>query len=117
MNRAEILDENFMFTLPITPYRSFHKAEIINSCRVVRGISAMIADNCSLALMVESLGCGSLAWREAIKLGKRCGLDYSAGPEDLLAAGDLIMCRYVLKTEGHELVGVQVESLVFRYVV
>ena len=96
-----------MFTLPITPYRSFHKAEIVNSCRVVHGIQATISDNCSLALMVESLGWGSVQWREALKMGKRCLIQYHTAPEDLLAAGDLIMCKYVMRTEGHEEVGVQ----------
>lgn len=64
---SAILDENFTLTLPITPYRSFPRREILGSSRVVRGIEAVMADCCSLALMAESIGLGSNAWRYAIK--------------------------------------------------
>jgi hypothetical protein len=32
---------------------------------------------------------------------------YTSSKDDMLAAGDLVMARYVLRTEGHELVGAQ----------
>jgi hypothetical protein len=64
---AAILDEGFVFTLPITPYRSFHKGDIVSSSRVIVGIDGAIADTASLALMVESVGQGSEQWKEAIK--------------------------------------------------
>ena len=53
---AAILDEGFVFTLPITPYRSFQKGDIVSSSRVIVGIDAAIADAASLALMVENVG-------------------------------------------------------------
>ena len=53
---AAILDEGFVFTLPITPYRSFQKGDIVSSSRVIVGIDAAIADAASLALMVENIG-------------------------------------------------------------
>jgi hypothetical protein len=62
-----ILDEGFVFTLPITPYRSFHKGDIVSSSRVVVGIDAMIADAASFGLMVESLGQSTDLWKDAIK--------------------------------------------------
>ena len=62
-----LLDENFQMTLPITPYRSFHKRDIAGSCRVVRGIEGMMADTASLVLMAECIGMGSTPWKEAIK--------------------------------------------------
>ena len=62
-----ILDESFVFTLPITPYRSFHKSDIVSSSRVIVGIDAAIADAASLAMMIESIGQGSDKWKEAIK--------------------------------------------------
>ena len=64
---AAILDEGFVFTLPITPYRSFHKGDIVSSSRVIVGIDGAVADTASLALMVESVGQGSEQWKEAIK--------------------------------------------------
>ena len=61
--------------------------------------------------MVESLGWGSPHWREAVKQGNRVSLKYATVDDDLLVAGDLIMCKYVMTTEGHANVGVLVLSL------
>ena len=102
---AAILDEGFVFTLPITPYRSFQKGDIVSSSRVIVGIDAAIADAASLALMVENVGQGTELWKESIKRGQSCRIVYISGKDDMLAAGDLIMCRYLMRTEGHEIVG------------
>jgi hypothetical protein len=80
---AAILDEAFVFTIPITPFRSFHRKEIQGSHRVVRGIDAMMAECASLALMAESIGLGSPKWRQAIKRyvfdqQNTCAYTYSA---------------------------------------
>ena len=104
---AAILDEGFVFTLPITPYRSFQKGEIMSSNRVVVGIDATIADVASLALMVENVGQNTDPWKDAVKRGQSCRVTYVAGQGDMLAAGDLVMCRYVMRTEGHDLVGAE----------
>jgi len=102
---SAILDEGFVLTLPITPYRSFQKGEITSSHRVVVGIDATIADVASLALMVENVGQNSDPWKDAVKRGQSCRVAYVAGKGDMVAAGDLVMCRYTMRTEGHELVG------------
>ena len=102
---SAILDEGFVFTLPITPYRSFQKGEIISSNRVVVGIDAAIADVASLALMVENVGQNTDPWKDAVKRGQSCRVAYVAGKGDMVAAGDLVMCRYIMRTEGHDLVG------------
>merc|ERR1711998_432845 len=39
---TSILDENFIFTLPITPYMHFHKADITTVGRLLKGIDAII---------------------------------------------------------------------------
>ena len=100
-----ILDECFFCTLPITPYRHFHKAEIVNTGRVLVGIDAVISDAASLALVVESIGQGNDAWKEAILRREFCRLVYSCNKEDMIAAGDLIMCKYVMKVESYQKVG------------
>jgi hypothetical protein len=65
---AGVLAEGVEFTLPITPYRSFHKGDIrCNSNRVIVGIEAVMADSASLALMVETIGQGNPQWRDAVK--------------------------------------------------
>lgn len=62
-----IVEDNFVFTLPITPYRSFLKRDVISGSRVLVGINALIADTASLSLMVESVGQGSCQWKESMK--------------------------------------------------
>lgn len=64
---AALLDENIVMTLPITPYRSFPRADIQGASRVVRGIDAVMADTSSLALLAESIGLGSDTWKYAVK--------------------------------------------------
>lgn len=39
-----IVDEDFVLTLPITPYRYFNRGETCDSFRVITGIDALIAD-------------------------------------------------------------------------
>ena len=102
---AAILDESFFFSLPITPYRHFHKAEIVNTGRVLVGIDAIISDAASLALVVESIGQGNDAWKEALRRKEFCSLVYSCKKGDMIASGDLIMCKYVMTIEGHQKVG------------
>jgi len=102
---AVILDESFQLTLPITPYRSFPKHNIVNSSHVVTGIDAVIADTASLALMAQSVCYGTPQWQAAIKCGQGCRLAVSVGKEDRIAAGEWVMCRFSLRTEGSELVG------------
>ena len=97
---AAILDEGFVFTLPITPHRSFQKGDIVSSSRVIVGIDAAIADAASLALMVENVGQNSEMWKETVKRGQSCRVVYISGKDDMLAAGDLIICRYLMRTEG-----------------
>ena len=51
-----LLDDSFVCTLPITPFRSFQQAEILHSSRVLRGVEAFIADVRSLAVCIEGIG-------------------------------------------------------------
>lgn len=62
-----LLDDNVTLTLPITPYRSFHRSDITNSSRVVRGVDAVMADAASLSLLAEGIGLNSAKWKSAIK--------------------------------------------------
>jgi hypothetical protein len=64
---AAILDENFVLTLPITPFRSFPRSDIQGGSRMVRGIDAVMADTSSMALLAESIGLGSVPWKHAVK--------------------------------------------------
>jgi hypothetical protein len=87
------LDEAFTCVLPITPYRSFPSAEVVSGQRIIVGIDAMMADVASLALMVETIGRRRLSER-------RVQVQYYAGPEDTIMHGDMLSCRWMLRTEN-----------------
>ena len=53
---TEILDEKVVIKMPITPYRSFHKADIVNNSRLVRGIEGAITESASLYVMAQGIG-------------------------------------------------------------
>ena len=65
----------------------------------------MIADTASLSLMVESVGLGSCQWKESMKRGVSCRVIYGVQQQDFHCAGDLVMCRYTMRTEGFQEVG------------
>jgi hypothetical protein len=102
---GSILDESFVLTLPITPYRSFRRSDIVSSYQVLVGIDTAITDANSLALMVESIGQDSLLWKESIKRGQSCRIVYSTSAEHMFSAGDTVMCRFVMRTAGYEAMG------------
>lgn len=100
-----ILDNHFVFTLPITPYRSFLKRDVVSGSRMLVGIDAVIADVGSLHLMVESVGQGSKEWKQSVKRGEECLLEYSTNSNDFHFSGDKAMCKYTLRTVGFKEVG------------
>ncbi len=100
-----LLDEAFTFTLPITPYRAFLKTEVKGSCRTVTGMDGVIRDSASIALMLQTLGQGNACWREGVLNGTGCKFTYYVARDDILVAGDLAMCRYLLKVDGCEKLG------------
>jgi len=58
-----ILENTFWMKQPVTPFRSFKRAEIDRDFRIVRGIDAMICDAASIAVMVERIGRNNARWR------------------------------------------------------
>ena len=52
---TEILDEKVVIKMPITPYRSFHKADIVNNSRLVRGIEGAITE-CVSVCVAQGIG-------------------------------------------------------------
>lgn len=99
---ATILDESVVFSCPITPYRSFNRGDISSNCRVMVGIDSVIADICSLALLSETIGLNNDVWKYAIKRGESHMCKYHMNKEDMVASGDVILCRYVMYLEGSE---------------
>lgn len=97
----KIVDENVSLVLPITPYRSFCRAEIDDNTRLVQGIDGLVNDCCSLALMCETIGLDSEEWSENIIRGESCSLLYvsdGSSSDYMLNSGEVIMYQYIMKT-------------------
>jgi hypothetical protein len=104
---AALLDERCVFTQPITPFLSFNKAEVINSQRVLKGINSIIADTAAFGIMAESIGFGTSAWTDSfIRSGHGCQIWYEVGKRrEIISSGDVVICRYFLKTDNPQSVG------------
>jgi len=101
---SEILDENILFSLPVTPYRSYLLPEVNNNVRVLKGIDSIINDTASLALMLECMGQSSLKysdyWANATKRGEGCAINFIVNKDDVIVGGDLVICRFTMRTQG-----------------
>ena len=97
---TSILDESIILSMPITPYRSFHKNDVVSTNKVLIGIDAIMKDVASFAVLVESIGQGSHEWVDAIKYGKGGLVQIQIEASDILAAGDYVMLSYTLDLVG-----------------
>lgn len=95
-----ILDDRIVCVMPITPFRSFKPAEIVQSSRVLRGVDAMVADVCSMAVCIESIGCPSPRWKSARARGQRVTAAYEVGANDVHQADDVVMARWTFGTRN-----------------
>jgi len=66
-----VLDEDFVCTLPITPFRTFKQSEISGATRSVRGLNALVADVKSLQLCIEFIGAPAPWWKAARLRGEK----------------------------------------------
>jgi len=57
-----LLEDDFWLKQPVTPYRSFRRAEVQHECRISRGVDAMVADAASVAVMIAGVGSRSTRW-------------------------------------------------------
>jgi len=96
-----LLDDRFVCTLPITPFRSFQQAEILHSSRVLRGVDAFIADVRSLAVCIESIGSPSPRWKAARARGERPLVQYAVEASDTAVADDVLMAKWLLTVKSY----------------
>ena len=61
---STIIEDDFWLRQPVTPYRSFRRAEVEQEFRISRGIDAVISDAASLSVMVEGVGSRSSRWMQ-----------------------------------------------------
>jgi PAS domain S-box-containing protein len=90
-----LLAEDFKLTMPVTPYRSFNIADIVNNRRVLLGVDGMIADTASLQVMCDNIGV------KTIKNEGRVSIKYLLGSNiaDNCFFGDYgIMCTFLMCT-------------------
>jgi hypothetical protein len=100
---AEIVDPgSFTLKLPITPYRSFNKGTITNNVRTVSGISEVISESASIAVMAQGIGFGSPLWVQGLKDGASCYMAHEVDPADIIVSGDQIICRFKTKLVGRD---------------
>jgi len=59
---STLVEDNFWFKQPVTPYRCFRRSEIENESRFTRGAEGMVADSSSIAVMIEGIGSRSARW-------------------------------------------------------
>ena len=99
---AGIVDEGIIVSLPITPFRWFHKADIVNSARMLVGIDALMRDNASMAFMAREICRGKNAWKECVVGRERKPLiTFHVDESEMIAAGDLVMCSYVMTLDAY----------------
>ncbi|CAM9740184.1 unnamed protein product [Chrysoparadoxa australica] len=63
-----ILSEEFKFTLPITPYRSYNPTDLVNSRRIVVGVDGMASDTASLMVMCENIAPKSIGKESPVNI-------------------------------------------------
>eukprot|EP00401_Gymnodinium_catenatum_P073160 CAMPEP_0117610484 /NCGR_PEP_ID=MMETSP0784-20121206/81896_1 /TAXON_ID=39447 /ORGANISM="" /LENGTH=587 /DNA_ID=CAMNT_0005413887 /DNA_START=285 /DNA_END=2048 /DNA_ORIENTATION=+ len=86
-----VLEENFTLNLPITPYRSFPPAEVIDGQRIVKGIDAVIADSASLYVMLQSIV-------SPIDDDGKIAIQFTSGLDESIMSDDTFMCKYQMIT-------------------
>lgn len=106
---AAVVDESCVFMLPITPFRSFKRSEILNDLRVVAGIDALVADARSLLMCIESLGANTERWRVAIGRGQRTTARYHIAPDNVVIAEDVLMTSWTWETDNAIICGAECE--------
>ncbi|GKY96884.1 hypothetical protein MPSEU_000647500 [Mayamaea pseudoterrestris] len=61
---ATLMEDSFWLKEPVTPYRSFRRAEIEKDCHISKGLSSIMCNSASLAVMVESIGSRGSRWMQ-----------------------------------------------------
>lgn len=92
-----ILDESFIMTLPITPYRSFPPLEVYNNQRKVTGIEAVIADTASFSMMIQSItSCSYSSKNDDIKT--KVKVQYVTNPTEMILNDNRLISKILLQS-------------------
>ncbi|CAM9741415.1 unnamed protein product, partial [Choristocarpus tenellus] len=91
---GEVLCEDFLLTLPVTPYRSFSPSDMVNNRCVRLGISGMIADTQSLAVACDNIGFKTLDKESRVDIEYLIGSDRNRA----FYSDDGFMCTFLMRT-------------------
>jgi len=84
MNRkkwSQLVDENFILRMPMTPYRYFPVSDVVNDERYVKGIDGLIRDTASLAVLFSTLSQTPRA---------KVVMHFVLYPESVIIVGDVV---------------------------
>ncbi|CAN0317181.1 unnamed protein product, partial [Discosporangium mesarthrocarpum] len=90
----DLLAEDFILTLPITPYRWFSPVDVVNNRRVMLGVNGMITDVQSLKVACDSLGVKSCDSEGRVNVEYLLGTDNNHG----FFNSDGLMCNFTMRT-------------------
>lgn len=88
---SNVLDENFVLVLPITPYRSFPPIEVTDGERRVHGVNAVLMDVASLLVLFQTM---KPTYGSDKSIDVRCVCDFSSA----ILTQESIMARWELRT-------------------
>eukprot|EP00752_Nemacystus_decipiens_P009323 g8331.t1 len=93
----EVLSPELRMAMPITPYRSFNPADVVNNRRVLLGVDGMISDTQSLSVTLDNIGVKTRRSEGPVSI------KYSLGSDSEQAGGaffsqDGVMCTFSMRT-------------------
>lgn len=88
---SNVLDENFVMILPITPYRSFPPVEVADGERRLHGVNAVLMDVASLHVLFQTL---KPTYGDGKNIEVQCVCDLSSA----ILTQESIMARWELRT-------------------
>ncbi|CAM9439255.1 unnamed protein product [Scytosiphon promiscuus] len=97
----EVLSPELHMTMPITPYRSFNPADVVNNRRVLLGVDGMISDTQSLAVLLDNIGVKTRHNESSVSIKFTLGSDSSEegrGAGGAFFSRDGVMSTFNMRT-------------------
>lgn len=92
---SKLLAEDFKLTMPVTPYRSFSPADVVNNRRVLLGVDGMVADTASLQVMCDNIGVKTRQCEGRVKIEYLLGSDTA---DNCFFGNSGLMCTFMMRT-------------------
>ncbi|CAM9591480.1 unnamed protein product [Ectocarpus sp. 6 AP-2014] len=92
----EVLSPDLRMTMPITPYRSFNPADVVNNRRVLLGVGGMISDTQSLSVLLDNIGVKTRRNESPVSIKFTLASDAEEG--GAFFSRDGLMCSFTMRT-------------------